>query len=270
MQVSDRWEQGDAYERYVGRWSRPIAAQFLTWLEAPRGIRWLDVGCGTGALTEAILDQCEPASMVGVEPSAGFLETAHARLGDRAALLQGDAAHLPLADASADAVVSGLVLNFVPDPDAALTEFVRVATPGGTIAAYVWDYAEGMRMMREFWDVAAEVDPDGAALDESARFPICRPGALAALFSNATGDEALVVPLDANAVFADFDDYWEPFLGGQGAAPAYVMALDDDRRAAIRERLRERLPVRRDGTIELATRAWAVRTRVAEAPAPRA
>jgi trans-aconitate methyltransferase len=262
MQVSDRWEQGDAYERYVGRWSRPIAAQFLTWLEAPRGIRWLDVGCGTGALTEAILDQCEPASMVGVEPSAGFLETAHARLGDRAALLQGDAAHLPLADASADAVVSGLVLNFVPDPDAALTEFVRVATPGGTIAAYVWDYAEGMRMMREFWDVAAEVDPDGAALDESARFPICRPGALAALFSNATGDEALVVPLDANAVFADFDDYWEPFLGGQGAAPAYVMALDDDRRAAIRERLRERLPVRRDGTIELATRAWAVQARV--------
>lgn len=269
MQVEDRWEQGDAYERYVGRWSRPIAAQFLTWLDAPRGIRWLDVGCGTGALTEAILDQCEPASVVGVEPSAGFLETARARLGDRAALLQGDAAHLPVTDASADAVVSGLVLNFVPDPDAALTEFVRVAAPGGTVAAYVWDYAEGMRMMREFWDVAAEVDPDGAALDESARFPICRPDALAALFSGATGDDAVVVPLDANAVFADFDDYWEPFLGGQGAAPAYVMALDDDRRAAIRERLRERLPVRRDGTIELATRAWAVQARVAEAPAPR-
>src|SRR5918995_1154011 len=240
MQVSDRWEQGDAYERYVGRWSRPIAAQFLTWLAAPRGIRWLDIGCGTGALTEAILDECEPTSVVGVEPSAGFLETARARLGDRAELLQGDAAHLPVTDASADVVVSGLVLNFVPDPDAALTEFVRVAAPGGTVAAYVWDYAEGMRMMREFWDVAAEVDPDGAALDESARFPICRPDALAALFSRATGDDAVVV------------------------------ALDDDRRAAIRERLRERLPVRPDGTIELATRAWAVRARVADAPATRA
>src|SRR5918993_2731376 len=267
MQVSDRWEQGDAYERYVGRWSRPIAGQFLTWLDAPRGIRWLDVGCGAGALTEAILDECEPTSVVGVEPSAGFLETARARLGDRAALLQGDAAHLPVTDASAEVVVSGLVLNFVPDPDAALAEFVRVAAPGGTIGAYVWDYAEGMRMMREFWDIAAEVDRDGAALDESARFPICRPDALAALFSRATGDDAVVVPLDANAVFADFDDYWQPFLGGQGAAPAYVMALDDDRRAAIRERLRERLPVRRDGTIELATRAWAVRARVADAPA---
>src|SRR5918995_4209953 len=255
MQVSDRWEQGDAYERYVGRWSRPIAAQFLTWLAAPRGIRWLDIGCGTGALTEAILDECEPTSVVGVEPSAGFLETARARLGDRAALLQGDAAHLPVTDASAEVVVSGLVLNFVPDPDAALTEFVRVAAPGGAVAAYVWDYAEGMRMMREFWDVAAEVDPDGAALDESARFPICRPDALAALFSRATGDDAVVMPLDANAVFADFDDYWEPFLAGQGPAPAYVMALDDDRRAAIRERARGGLPARRGGAIPAATPA---------------
>lgn len=264
MQVSDRWEQGDAYERYVGRWSRPIAGQFLRWLDAPRGIRWLDVGCGTGALTEAILDGCDPASVDGVEPSAGFLETAQARLGDRAMLLPGDAAHLAVPDASADALVSGLVLNFVPDAEAALTEFVRATAPGGLVAAYVWDYADGMRMMREFWDVAVELDPDDAALDESARFPLCRPEALAEAFSRATGDEAVVVPLDANAVFADFDDYWQPFLGGQGAAPAYVMALDETHRSALRERLRERLPVRRDGTIELATRAWAVRARVAD------
>jgi trans-aconitate methyltransferase len=259
MQVGDRWEQGDAYERYVGRWSRPIAAQFLTWLDAPRSIRWLDVGCGTGALTETILDACQPASVVGVEPSAGFLETARSRLGNRATLLQGDAANLPVANASTEVVVSGLVLNFVPDADAALAEFVRVSAPGGVIAAYVWDYAEGMRMMREFWDVAAEVDPDAAALDESARFPLCRPEALATLFSRATGDVAVVEPLDANAVFAGFDDYWEPFLGGQGPAPAYLTSLDEGGRAAIRDRLRERLPVQRDGTIELAMRAWAVR-----------
>jgi SAM-dependent methyltransferase len=261
--VEDRWEQGEAYERYIGRWSRPVAARFLTWLGAPRGIRWLDVGCGTGALTEAILERGAPAEVIGVEPSAGFLDAARARLGEAVVWRQGDAAHLPVADGSVDAVVSGLVLNFVPDPAAALAEMVRVAAPGGRIGAYVWDYGGGMQVVREFWVAAAQIDPDAAGLDESLRFPLCRPEALTELFSRATGDDAEIEAIEAPAQFADFDDYWLPFLGGQGPAPSYLATLDDGHRAALRDRLRERLPSMPDGSIELSTRAWAVRARVA-------
>lgn len=260
--VEDRWEQGDAYERYIGRWSRPIAAEFLTLLDAPRGIRWLDVGCGTGALSAAIVDRWAPTSVLGIDPSAGFLAAARARLGDAVVLRQGDAGHLQLEDASVDAVVCGLVLNFVPDAAAALSEMVRVTAPGGRLAAYVWDYGDGMQVIHEFWQAAIEIDPDAAALDEAVRFPLCSPGPLAELFSRATGDEAVVAAIDAHARFTDFDDYWDPFLAGQGPAPSYLAMLDRPHRTALRERLRERLPRESDGSIVLSTRAWTVRARV--------
>ena len=133
--VPDTWEQGRAYERYVGRWSREVAPRFLDWLRVPPGLRWLDVGCGTGALSAAILDTCAPASVDGVEPSEGFLETAVAELGNRVTFHRADASALPLDDASVDVVVSGLVLNFVPDLDTALAEMSRVAVAGGVVGA---------------------------------------------------------------------------------------------------------------------------------------
>ena len=166
--VPDTWEQGSPYERYVGRWSRRVAPEFLSWLGAAAGLRWLDVGCGTGALTEAILTECEPRSVTGVEPSDGFLLTARGTVADRATFLRGDAANIPLLDSAVDVVVSGLVLNFVPDALAALTEMVRVASPGGTVAAYVWDYAGEMQLMRYFWDAVVDVVPDDAGHDEAA------------------------------------------------------------------------------------------------------
>ncbi|MFF1633030.1 class I SAM-dependent methyltransferase [Leifsonia sp. NPDC058248] len=259
--ASDTWQQGDAYERYVGRWSRRVAPAFLRWLDAAPGLRWLDVGCGTGALTEAILDGCAPASVVGVEPSDGFLTTARERLGERAVLLTGSAEVIPQDDASADVVVSGLVLNFVPDARAAVADLLRVTAPGGTIAAYVWDYAGRMELMRYFWDAAAELDPD--APDEGARFPLCDPLALEDLFAGPRFAAVGVSSLDVPTPFASFDDYWEPFLGGQGPGPAYAMSLDGDARAQLRERLRARLPIRGDGSIPLIARAWAVRASVA-------
>lgn len=260
--VEDRWDQGDAYERYIGRWSRPIAARFLTMLDAPRGIRWLDVGCGTGALSAAIVDRCAPTSVLGIDPSAGFLATARARLGDAVVLRQGDAEHLQLEDSSVDAVVSGLVLNFLPDAAAALAEMVRVTAPGGRLAAYVWDYGDGMQVIHEFWQAATEIDPDAAALDEATRFSLCSPAPLAELFSRATGDEVVVEAIDAPARFTDFDDYWSPFLAGQGPAPSYLATLDEQHRTALRERLCERLPRESDGSIVLSTRAWAARAGV--------
>lgn len=187
--VSDTWDRGNSYEQYVGRWSRQVAPLFLSWLNIPTGRRWLDVGCGTGALCAAIADRCAPSSLTGVEPSEAYLKTAKENLAGRAALQQGSATAIPLNDAAVDIVVSGLVLNFVPDQRAALTEMMRVTSGDGTIAAYVWDYAGKMELMRYFWDAAVEIDPDAVKLDEGVRFPICRAEALVELFSSAGLDK---------------------------------------------------------------------------------
>lgn len=261
--VSDTWERGSPYEQYVGRWSRRVAPPFLSWLGVPAGRRWLDVGCGTGALCAAIVDRCSPASVTGVDPSEGFLETAKENLAGRATLCQGSATAIPLGDASVDVVVSGLVLNFVQDPRAALAEMARVTDTGGMIAAYVWDYAGKMEIMRFFWDAAAELDRDAAKLDEGARFPLCRPAALEKLFAEAGLEGVEVRPIDISTPFANFDHYWQPFLGGQGPAPAYAMSLDERARARLRDRIRERIPTAADGAISLTARAWAARATVA-------
>jgi SAM-dependent methyltransferase len=261
--VSDTWERGNPYEQYVGRWSRQVAPRFLAWLDLPPARHWLDVGCGTGAVSAAILDRCAPASVIAVEPSDGFRSEAQALLSTRAAVLAGRADNLPLDDAAVDATVSGLVLNFVPEPRSALAEMKRVTRPGGTIAAYVWDYAGEMELMRHFWDAAVELDPGAALLDEGVRFPICRPDALRALFADVGLRQGEVEGIDIPTSFDSFDDYWHPFLGGQGPAPAYAMTLSDAARTRLRDRIRARLPVRPDGAIALKARAWAVRGTVA-------
>ena len=210
---SDTWDSGDAYEPYVGRWSRLVARKFLRWLAGPPRGRWLDVGCGTGVLTETILDLAAPREVVGLDPSPAYVAFARDRLGDpRAKFEVGDAQALQAASASFDAVVSGLVINFVAEPEKALSEMVRVARPGGTVAAYVWDYAEGMQMMRYFWDAAAALDPKASELDEGRRFTLCKPGPLTNLFQRTGLDKVDVRAIDVPTIFRDFEDYWAPFL----------------------------------------------------------
>jgi SAM-dependent methyltransferase len=263
------WEVGDAYEPYVGRWSRLVAREFVAWLGVTAGQVWLDVGCGTGALSQTVLDAAGPAALVGVDSSPGFVAYARARLADgRARLLVADARRLPVAAARFDAVVSGLVLNFVPEPVRAVREMARAARPGGRVAVYVWDYAGRMELMRRFWDAAVALDPAAGDLDEGRRFGLCRPEPLARLFQDAGLADVEVRPLEVPTRFRDFDDYWTPFLGGQGSAPGYAMSLPERERAALREELRARLPAAADGSISLVARAWAVRARVAARPAP--
>ncbi|MDQ1710684.1 MAG: hypothetical protein QOE45_134 [Frankiaceae bacterium] len=260
--MSERWSSGDAYEPFIGRWSRLVAPEFVEWLGAPPDLRWLDVGCGTGALSGTVLRDAAPASVVGVDPAPAYVAFAEAHVPDRRATFRvGDAMALPVEDDAFDVAVTGLVLNFVPDPAAALTEIRRAVRPGGTIAAYVWDYgAGGLALLRTFWDVAVDLDPDAHSLDEAVRFPLCKAGALGTLFGGLDGVEtrAITVP----TVFRDFDDYWTPFLGGQGPGPTYLAGLPEERRDALREALRERLPTAPDGTIPLTARAWAARGRV--------
>ncbi len=256
----DVWAQGAGYERYIGRWSRPVAAEFLQWLAIPPGKVWLDVGCGSGALSQRIVEAAAPAAVVGVDSSEGFVAHAAAHVADpRAAFRVGDAQALPAGDAEFDAVVSGLVLNFVPDQPKAVAEMRRAARPGGTVALYVWDYADEMQLIRRFWDAAGALDPAARELDEARRFPNCRPEPLRALFEGAGLRDVATKAIDVPTVFADFDDYWSPFLSGQGPAPGYCMKLPEDARCALRERLRASLPAAGDGTIALMARAWAVR-----------
>jgi SAM-dependent methyltransferase len=256
------WAAGDAYEPYVGRWSRLVARQFLDWLAVPARCSWLDIGCGTGALSELILAQAAPAEVHGLDPSAGFVEYARSRVTDaRARFGVADARDTGMQDAVFDAVVAGLVINFVPQPERAAAEMRRVARPGGVVAAYVWDYAGMMQLMRHFWNAAAALDPGARELDEGRRFPICAPDALQELFRSAGLNDVQTRAIDIVTHFRDFDDYWTPFLGGQAPAPGYAMSLTDERRARLRECIRESLPFAIDGSIPLVARAWAVRGR---------
>ncbi len=227
--VTDAWDSGQDYERYVGRWSRKVAAEFVRWLALPPGLAWADVGSGTGALTSTILTMCDPASVRGIDASAGFVTQARQRITAPQALFEtGDATRLPWDSAVFDVTVSGLVLNFVPDHESMVREMVRVTKPGGRVAAYVWDYAGGMQMMRHFWDAAIAVSPGDARLDQAERFPLCQPGPLQALFERAHLTSVAVRAIEIPTVFQDFDDFWTPFLGKTGAAPTYLASAGDD------------------------------------------
>jgi SAM-dependent methyltransferase len=258
----DRWDDGTRYETYVGRWSRRVAEQFLPWLDVGRGAAWIDIGCGTGVLARTILNLQDPESVIGIDPSTASLSAARTSIRDpRVSFVEGTADAMPEASGSADVVVGGLMLNFVPDLPRALAEMIRVVRPESPIAGYVWDYAEGMQLIRLFWDAAVALDPAAAELDQGARFPLCRPEALETAFVDAHLEEVSVSAIDIPTFFQSFDDYWAPFLGGVGSAPAYAMSLDQGARDLLRDRLDWTLPRETDGSIELTARAWAVRGR---------
>ena len=182
----DAWASGHAYEPHVGRWSRLVARQFVDWLGVPPSSDWIDVGCGTGALSEVILASASPRQVTGIDPSDGFVAFARKHVADpRASFRVGDAQALPLASHSFDAAVAGLVINFVADQAKAIGEMRRATRPDGVVAAYVWDYAGAIQMMRAFWDAAAALDPNAVALDEGRRFPVCHPEPLVELFADA-------------------------------------------------------------------------------------
>jgi SAM-dependent methyltransferase len=244
----------------MGRWSRPVAYAFVQWLRLRPSAHWLDVGCGTGAVTAAICQLSMPASVVACDPSESFIRVARGRLSDpRASFVVAAAPDLPTREGGFDAVVSGLVLNFVPDPEKTVAVMRERLGRGALAASYVWDYADGMEFLRHFWDEAVELDPEAGNLDERHRFPLCQPQTLAALFHTAGLGQVETRPLEIATPFKDFSDYWQPFLGGTGPAPAYVASLGPQRRELLRERLQRRLRAGPDGRIQLRARAWAVR-----------
>lgn len=259
----EQWDTGPAYDQYVGRWSRKVASAFVEWLAVAPGKRWLDIGCGTGALSLAIAELASPELLIGLDTSKGYISHVKERVVDitRSVFVVADARALPFPGAAFDAIVSGLALNFVPsfDQRAALVAMRQAVRPGGVVAAYVWDYADQMQFMRYFWDAAVALDPAAQPLDQGMRFRICDPEALTALFQDTGLTSVEILPIDVPTLFRDFDDFWAPFLGGQGSAPGYVRSLPEHHRIKLRDHLRAVLPAAPDGSIPLVARAWAIR-----------
>lgn len=257
---SDKWAAGATYEDFMGRWSRLLAARFVSWLPVRPAAHWLDVGCGTGALGDAIRAGAHPASVVACDPSESFIEYARQHQADRRiSFVVAAVGQLPARPGGFDSVTSALALNFFPEPEAAIEEMRRIAATDGLVSACVWDYSGRMEFLRRFWDAAAAVDPSASDLDEGRRFPICRPEALETLFRGAGLRRVVSGSIEIPTRFSSFAEFWTPFLGGTGPAPSYVASLDSRRREALADNLDRSLPREPDGAISLVAKAWVVR-----------
>ena len=256
----DAWQAGESYDAYMGRWSRKVAPVFLDRIGAADGLDWLDVGCGTGALSEAILARCNPRSLIGIDPSERLHRARRGNVRDpRASFMVGDAQALPVETGSRDLVVSALALNFVPDRKKALEEMARVARPGGQVAFYVWDYpGGGLEFLRAFWNAATALDPAAAHLTEDRRFPYCEPTALTGLATAAGLASVRCDAIEIATVFSDFDDYWAPLHPRRRSGSRLLRQPRRRSAPPPRDKLRADLPVRQDGTIALEARAWSI------------
>jgi len=254
---------GEAYEPLTGRWSRLVAPRFLDWIDAGANGRWLDVGCGTGALIQAILDDRTPKEVVGVDPSSAYIAYARRQIADpRVRYEVGDARSLPVASSQYDAVVSGLVINVLSPSGQhdAIREMARAARRGGVVAAYVWDYSGQLAPRAQFWDAAIALDSVATPLDERLHHPICHPDRLTALLQGAGLHAIEAGHIDIEAHFQNFDDYWQPFFAGYGPASAYLLSLPAAGQERLRDRLQATLTPEGDGSFSLPIRAICVRS----------
>jgi SAM-dependent methyltransferase len=247
----------DAYDRHVGRYGEPLAAALIAFGRVEPGMRALDVGCGPGALTAALVERLGETSVCAAEPSESFAEACHTRL-PGVEVVVATAEALPFADDAFDVALSQLVVNFMRDAEAGVREMARVTRPGGVVVSCVWDYADEMTLLRAFWDAACEVDPErAAAADEAIVMRWCAEDDLAELWRDAGLRDVRFAPLVVRASYADFEDLWSPLPTGVAPSGAFCKSLDHERRAALHDAYRSRLAVG-EGPFELTARAWAV------------
>lgn len=240
----------------MGRWSRKLAASFVAFAGVRDGDRVLDVGCGTGALTSAIAAQHPGATVTGIDPSEPFVENCRAQFPNMRFVV-GGAERLPFPDREFSASLACLVLAFVPSPAQAVAEMSRVTERGGTVATAIWDFTEGMIMLRAFWDAAEQADPSPKPAETQ---PNLNREMILELWNSCGLRDVRVEPLMVEMPFSSFDDYWQPFLAGQGPAGAYVKVATADTRAAIVRILKARfLGDGADRPFTIHSRSWAIR-----------
>lgn len=257
-----RFDDGAAYERYMGRWSQLVGETFLDWLAPQSGLRWLDVGCGNGAFTEMLVERCAPGSVQGIDPSEAQLAYARTRPASRVAQFhQGDAMALPFLDDTFDAAVMPLVIFFVPDPAKGVAEMARVVCPGGLVTAYAWDMVGGGF---PYGVLQAEMRGMGVAVPVPPGTDASRIDALQELWTGAGLDAIDTREITVQRTFADFDDYWTIILGGPSVGPKLAAMASEDL-AQLNARMRARLPADAAGRISYSARANVVKGRVPNA-----
>src|SRR6266536_302159 len=247
------YSDGPAYDRSTGRWSEQLARELVPWLGARRDARWLDVGCGTGAVSDAIMDLAWPGQVTGIDSSEGFLEVARRKV-PSAHFDVGDAGSLPYPDASFEAVVSALVVALLPDPPAAVAQMARVTTPGGVVGLLAWDRDRYLK--REYWEAAEEVGAGGREADR-----IDSAEALGQLLVGAGLRDLQTRLLTARVIFEGFDAYWDSLLGRKGQVTAHFEGQPGAKQAAIRESVRRRVEPKPGAKVPVEASAWAVRAR---------
>ena len=256
------WNSADSYEKFMGRWSLEIGKHFIEMLAETTDIvnkRWVDVGCGTGALSEVVFQKTSPEYILGIDPSQDFIDKAQQKINQsNVEFTTTTAENIPLPSESIDFVVSGLALNFMSDPNTSLSEMKRVLKPNGLLACYVWDYADKMEFLRYFWDAVVQLDPESQIYDEGEKFPICNPNKLQELFNsigmkNIRNDEITI-----QTPFSSFDKYWKPFFGGQGPAGEYLASVNDEKQTQIAFQIENSLPISTDGSITLIAKAFTI------------
>jgi len=260
-EIAHRFDDSAAYERFMGRWSRAAAVEFLDWIAVPVGAAWLDVGCGTGIFTELVLDRCAPSAVTGVDPSAAQVDhAARQPAGERARFLVADAQALPFEDAAFDVVASALVVNFIPDRPRAVREMRRVGRPAGRVVGYVWDFEAERSPSRPM-----RLGMRRAGIDVPA-IPGQRDSTLAALHSlfEAAGlIEVETTSIEVTVPFTDFDDFWKSQTPSYSPTTHAIDAMSEGDRRRLMDSVKRELPIAADGTIAYAARANAIKARIA-------
>jgi ubiquinone/menaquinone biosynthesis C-methylase UbiE len=258
--VPFRFDDGAAYERFMGRWSRAAAPVFLEWLAVRAGASWLDVGCGTGILAQALLERNAPSSVHAVDPAASQVAAAaQGPLAGRAHFHVADARQLPFADASYDVVASALVVNFIPDPQRAVGEMRRVARGGGVVAAYVWDFAEELSPSGPLRQAMRRLGAEVPAIPGT---DVSRLDALRSLFASAGLQGIETRTIHVSLAYAGFDDFWRSQTPGYAPTTKIIAAMSDKERMRLMRGVEALLPRGPDGMIEYSARANAIKARV--------
>jgi SAM-dependent methyltransferase len=259
--TTEKWDNTQGYEMYVGRWSSLLSIDFVNWLNARSNLKWLEIGCGTGALTKAIAEKCTPSYLLAIDKSDSYIEKAKENVNSgNVSFLNIDINSCPLNE-KFHYITSGLVLNFVPKFGDMLRKLMNNLEPGGEISSFVWDYGGHYQPMRHFWNAACEIIPGSEKFDAGRNFDICTKENLIRLFEGIGLNDIQFTTIERIATFQNFDDYWLPIISAQGSVTEFISTLKEAEKEKLKEHLKRKLPIAFNGEIKLVISVLAAKGR---------